>query len=582
MNASETAQPISTSEVSNQEKIPETPQDEIPSPKHQAENEAIVENGFAIDPDTATRVVAPIVAINSDLDENVSTETVVVRNDVFTEPSNGNPLEESQNSVPKKETGMHLDPVKEGSAGTDPKTNSVPIPSDFVVVSSEDEKNTNPNEEAEKRTISVKAVTFRGEAEANAEKASEIRSMSANEPSPTDLRTSFRGVSARVFGSSGNLKGVRSKTDPSSGSSSSGPSTPKQTSRPKTSIAGVRSMSAAEGLPSLEKDSEPPLLGSRITSRLFRNANSEDQTFPESSAPIMRNDMLSFQDRQQSMKLHVSREPVIIRSSLLRGWHRDIVALLHNMLRLEVKDLYRILDSMGKRSLFLSVRDFASFFEWWWLFKRLVLQALIVEEEVLFGFIGDFDSTTEELSAEHRENRRSRLVTLMNEVDVLGDQFIAGLVGLDEQDLFQRSERVAISVLKHISKMDASIPPLIANTGKLTDTNRIQVEKDLMRAITRSPTQEALFFVLRGNGLSEKSWPVARLRPHNLMLCMMRRKRYERHLTIVKSFSEQLKLYDISMMKAHRPSRVLKAAVPTRTVTSNGKTDRAFDRNQTV
>jgi len=275
---------------------------------------------------------------------------------------------------------------------------------------------------------------------------------------------------------------------------------------------------------------------SSVTSKATRNLDVEYS--------IKRLDSESLAERQQTMRNFVAREPVIVRAPLGQSAAKDIVALLHNALRLEVKDLYRILTSMSMRSQDLTVRDFSGLFEWWWLFKRLALQILIAEEEVIFRYVESRAPIEQKsLKAPQREADRRVLVLLMGRVDDVGDQYISGLIGVDEQDLFRKLEAIAMALLDYMQSMDSAIPSLLAKIPGFNGREKHAMERRAMKALTRSPTQEALFFVLRGNELGNTSWTRSRVSRARLISANLKHKRYTAHLAIVQDFVDRLSAY---------------------------------------
>eukprot|EP00183_Erythrolobus_madagascarensis_P006862 CAMPEP_0185844064 /NCGR_PEP_ID=MMETSP1354-20130828/370_1 /TAXON_ID=708628 /ORGANISM="Erythrolobus madagascarensis, Strain CCMP3276" /LENGTH=598 /DNA_ID=CAMNT_0028543673 /DNA_START=50 /DNA_END=1846 /DNA_ORIENTATION=- len=285
----------------------------------------------------------------------------------------------------------------------------------------------------------------------------------------------------------------------------------------------------------------------KLSQRLFRYPSSTVSRASKNrdvEFSIKRLDNETLADRQQSMLNHIAREPVIVRTPLGQGPAKDIVSLLHNTLRLEVKDLYRILESMSVRSQDLTVRDFSGLFEWWWLFKRLALQVLIAEEEVIFRYIEATSHIQQDtMKPAQREADRRVLVLLMGRVDELGDQYISGLIGVEEQDLFRKLEAIAMALLDYMQKMDVAIPPMLMEIPKFGAKEKLAMERRTLKALVRSPTQEALYFLMRGNGLNPSAWPSGRISRMRQVSSNLKRKRYYAHLGIVQDFNERLAAY---------------------------------------
>ncbi|KAA8493559.1 hypothetical protein FVE85_4696 [Porphyridium purpureum] len=251
-------------------------------------------------------------------------------------------------------------------------------------------------------------------------------------------------------------------------------------------------------------------------------------------------------EREVSVKNHITQLPVMVPKPLGRNWSSDLVALLHNGILSEVIDLYSILESMRLRRLDLTVRDVSSFFEWWWVFKRFVLQMMITEEDVIFRFIESRANLPPGLSESVREKQRVNILDQMSNIDEKGDSFLSGMMVYDETELLDESEGVGKAVLNYMNVIDRSVPGFMRRTieedAKVTTRLRHEIVHNMMKA----PTQESVFMIQRGSNLERQSeWLREHVKPVNRMLLMSRRKKYLQHRAIVKGFTTRQAEYQL-------------------------------------
>uniref|UniRef100_A0A7S0T3L2 Uncharacterized protein n=2 Tax=Erythrolobus madagascarensis TaxID=708628 RepID=A0A7S0T3L2_9RHOD len=94
-----------------------------------------------------------------------------------------------------------------------------------------------------------------------------------------------------------------------------------------------------------------------------------------------------------------------------------------------------------------------------------------------------------------------------------------------------------------MQKMDVAIPPMLMEIPKFGAKEKLAMERRTLKALVRSPTQEALYFLMRGNGLNPSAWPSGRISRMRQVSSNLKRKRYYAHLGIVQDFNERLAAY---------------------------------------
>uniref|UniRef100_A0A7S1T8U0 Uncharacterized protein n=1 Tax=Compsopogon caeruleus TaxID=31354 RepID=A0A7S1T8U0_9RHOD len=100
-------------------------------------------------------------------------------------------------------------------------------------------------------------------------------------------------------------------------------------------------------------------------------------------------------------------------------WSLDLFYFLHNGIRCELRDLYRILYSMYKRGSKLRAKDIRNFFLWWSQFLEFATLSLDIERKVVFRWLETFTLLEGALKAQPRNELLDNTIAILRSVDQL-------------------------------------------------------------------------------------------------------------------------------------------------------------------
>lgn len=153
------------------------------------------------------------------------------------------------------------------------------------------------------------------------------------------------------------------------------------------------------------------------------------------------------------------------------NWATDSFALIHNAIKAELRDMYRMAVVMQRRKMLLTLRHIDIFYEWWLDFKSFVWTALDIEEEVLFRWIGSKDHLRGAFKKSERMRINGAMRKTMDSVDQYREKFLPYLpVGERLEGLLQLLDGFN-EVLEHYDLIAQQLPGYIETLFK-------QKEKD--------------------------------------------------------------------------------------------------------
>lgn len=82
-------------------------------------------------------------------------------------------------------------------------------------------------------------------------------------------------------------------------------------------------------------------------------------------------------------------------------WAIDVFSLMHNAIKAELQDLYKMADVLQRRKMVLTLNHVSYFYQWWSDFEEFVTAALNIEEDIFYPWLasreplrGDFKSSS--------------------------------------------------------------------------------------------------------------------------------------------------------------------------------------------
>lgn len=158
-----------------------------------------------------------------------------------------------------------------------------------------------------------------------------------------------------------------------------------------------------------------------------------------------------------------------------KGVIGDFVAMVNNSVRLEVRDLYRILQSCEARKLHLGPSDMELLFAWFEEFEILCVDLFEMEEDLLFAFIerndhlsrydrvwsGEGDKLKGALCEAKRTLAKGTITAAFSKFNDLEDEFCGRPVAQVFPSLAPVAEELANAVLSFVALKDQELPPAL-------------------------------------------------------------------------------------------------------------------------
>ncbi|GAB0493929.1 hypothetical protein MMPV_005216 [Pyropia vietnamensis] len=159
----------------------------------------------------------------------------------------------------------------------------------------------------------------------------------------------------------------------------------------------------------------------------------------------------------------------------IKGVIGDFVAMVNNSVRLEVRDLYRILQSCEARRLYLGPSDMELLFAWLEEFEILCVDLFEMEEDLLFAFIerndhlsrydrvwsGEGDKLKGALCEAKRTLAKGCITAAFAKFNDLEDEFCGRPVAQVFPSLAPVAEELATAVLSFVTLKDQELPPAL-------------------------------------------------------------------------------------------------------------------------
>lgn len=288
--------------------------------------------------------------------------------------------------------------------------------------------------------------------------------------------------------------------------------------------------------------------GKRASSRLGESVSDlsegkdEDLDVPEvEPEPMPEMDILRtarIPKQAVAMEL-VYKYPDIKMTPFGNSWAMDSFALIHNAIKAELSDLYNIANVMQRRKLLLTLKDIDVFYEWWVDFREFTLQALTIEEEVLFPWIGSKDYLRGAFKRSERMRVNGATRNTIANITEYREKFLPYLPVGERLNGFLVQLKEFDTLLMHYDAVAASLPGYIETLFK-------QKEKDAntkeVVAAFRGSDGYNRNLVLLARWMPDrtmKRWALSNLRSKDLLHFKgWRRMMQEEHCGIARSFEE--------------------------------------------
>lgn len=164
-----------------------------------------------------------------------------------------------------------------------------------------------------------------------------------------------------------------------------------------------------------------------------------------------------------------------IQLNATKGVIGDFVAMVNNSVRLEVRDLYRILQSCEARKLHLGPSDMDLLFAWFEEFEILCVDLFEMEEDLLFAFIerndhlsrydrvwsGEGDKLKGALCEAKRTLAKGTITAAFSKFNDLEDEFCGRPVAQVFPSLAPVTEELTTAVLSFVALKDQELPPAL-------------------------------------------------------------------------------------------------------------------------
>lgn len=148
------------------------------------------------------------------------------------------------------------------------------------------------------------------------------------------------------------------------------------------------------------------------------------------------------------------------------NWATDSFALIHNAIKAELRDMFRMANVMQKRKMLLTLKHIDVFYEWWSDFKEFVTTALDIEEEVYFPWVGSKDYVRGAFKKSERMKVNGATRKTIENITEYKDKFLPYLpVGERLEGLLVLLDGFN-ALLKHYDAVTSSLPQYLETLFK--------------------------------------------------------------------------------------------------------------------
>lgn len=139
----------------------------------------------------------------------------------------------------------------------------------------------------------------------------------------------------------------------------------------------------------------------------------------------------------------------------------DSFALIHNAVKAELRDMFRMANVMQRRKMLLTLKHVDVFYDWWADFKEFATTALDIEEEVLFPWVASKDHLRGAFKKTERMKVNGATRKTIDNITEYKEKFLPYLpVGERLEGLLELLDGFK-ELLRHYDAVAASLPQYI-------------------------------------------------------------------------------------------------------------------------
>lgn len=187
------------------------------------------------------------------------------------------------------------------------------------------------------------------------------------------------------------------------------------------------------------------------------------------------------------------------------SWALELVALINNGIRLELRDMYKMFACIEQCSLMLTAQDMDEFFKWYQQFADMLSTVMEAEETGLYAWIQRKDQMSREarkwddpnrkIQGELSEGRRMRtkgqIMLMAGQVTQYGaDAFVGRPVAEALPGLARRIDDFVQPLLEYFVDKECILPKAITENSHLTVKDRVKCEEKTWAHILKNPIGE--------------------------------------------------------------------------------------------
>eukprot|EP00179_Madagascaria_erythrocladioides_P013403 CAMPEP_0198367156 /NCGR_PEP_ID=MMETSP1450-20131203/155045_1 /TAXON_ID=753684 ORGANISM="Madagascaria erythrocladiodes, Strain CCMP3234" /NCGR_SAMPLE_ID=MMETSP1450 /ASSEMBLY_ACC=CAM_ASM_001115 /LENGTH=305 /DNA_ID=CAMNT_0044074637 /DNA_START=269 /DNA_END=1186 /DNA_ORIENTATION=+ len=156
------------------------------------------------------------------------------------------------------------------------------------------------------------------------------------------------------------------------------------------------------------------------------------------------------------------REPKL---AVTRGKNaaHDVVCLPHDGIRMELKEMYKLLKNWKMKEFEIGKEELRRFFNWWDAFKTAVFDFFTIEERVLYAWIESKASMPKGMHVRERMLEKLDIIVWGQEVDKTKEKFDSAKKPRDAVgSLLESMENFVVKLLTYFNKKERVLAPKLA------------------------------------------------------------------------------------------------------------------------
>jgi len=175
-------------------------------------------------------------------------------------------------------------------------------------------------------------------------------------------------------------------------------------------------------------------------------------------------------------------EPLFI-SSVVGNPYQDIVAVLHDGIKMELKQAYEVFHRMKRDNFLVDRGHIVNFYKWWEGFEKALQDCFTIEEQVLCAQIENYKQMPARLGASQRQQDKMKIVKASVEIGHWAPRFEKQSTPEAVRELISLMDCYSATLLAYFKKKENVIPSCLREVQQQCPNILEQIERKTLRKV---------------------------------------------------------------------------------------------------